>query len=212
MRKLQIESRHKVTRCPQVAFLLPAWEKIQHYIGFLTEEISGLGDVERIGDDFLVTDVYLLKQVDDIGETELDQIAIGRLIGERIARGEDTSKMKLWFHSHGDGAVYWSPHLDEPTIDGFRNEFMISLVVNRQGLWKCRIDLYTPVRLTVDNVPISIVVQESSELREKCLAEFKRTVKVRSSSLLLGIKRRPKPQEGSGRIHIPFDFNIFDDE
>lgn len=161
---------------PRVMITLGARQKLQYFVDLCPEEISGLGTVEKQGNNFLITDVFLFQQVVTNASTDLDQRNIGKLITNLIREGKDPSKIKLWWHSHADMEPFWSM-IDESTIAGLENAFMISVVGSKSGEFRCRIDLYSPFRMTVIDLPLIIIFPENPQLKEKCLTEIKIKVK-----------------------------------
>jgi hypothetical protein len=158
-----------------------AKEKISHYVALAQGEVSGLGLVSEVRDDegnltgFMVDDIYLLKQRSAAATTELDDSAVAALLTEIDERGEDIGAVRLWWHSHGDLAVFWSS-TDEECAQGLANSrYFVSIVVNKAGNIKCRIDIYSPIRLVLDDVPVETLMPDFG-LLEQCTAEFKQKV------------------------------------
>jgi hypothetical protein len=132
---------------PHLSFTPSAWEKLLLYTQHCPFEIGGLGLIEEVGPDFVVTDILLVEQdVNDIA-TRLDGGSVSALIGELVESGRDPAGLKLWWHSHAHEAPFWSG-VDEETIERFRNDFMISLISNHALRFLARQDHYAPRRTT----------------------------------------------------------------
>ena len=117
-----------------------------------------------------MTDLFLPKQVCSPGGTELDQESVATLIMEIDRAGADAGKLRLWFHSHGSMDVFWS-QTDETCISNLANgDYVLSLVTNKRGSTLARLDIFKPVRLTVDHVPVS-VRSTGDSLRNRCREE-----------------------------------------
>jgi hypothetical protein len=128
---------------PHLRFSDKAWRKLTLYTQRCSFEIGGLGYVRQEGSDFVVDDVFIVRQdVNDIA-TRLDTGAVHELLVETIESGRDASGLKLWWHSHAEEATFWSGE-DEATIDRFRNEGMLSLVTNHRLRFLARLDRYEP--------------------------------------------------------------------
>ncbi len=157
-------------------FLLPeVEERMRHYAQLAPGEVSGLGTVEEFDGGFLVTDLFLPKQTCSAGGTELDGESVATLIMELDQAGQDSGTLRFWWHSHGDLDVFWSG-TDEACIDNLANgDYVLSLVTNRRGRTLARLDIYRPVRVTGDDLPVS--VRSSGEgLRERCRQEIQERV------------------------------------
>ena len=117
--------------------------------------------------------------------TELDADAIARfLLGT-----PEPEQVRAWIHSHGSMEAYWSAQ-DEACIAGMATDsFLLSIVVNKRGDYRCRVDLFQPVRVTLDNVPVRVRVK-SPHLAAYCRREFRSKVReVPMQIITLGGKR-----------------------
>ena len=150
---------------PTLTFSPEAAEKLRLYVLCCPFEISGLGEVEIQPDRFLVRDVFLLKQRCYHTYTELLPDYLARFLISFVEQGRDPSRLKLWWHSHAGMEVFWSP-IDDYTARGFQNDFMLSFVTNKAGVQRCRLDIYQPLKLTIDCLPIAVPVPAPAENRE----------------------------------------------
>lgn len=153
-------------------FLLPAVEeRMRHYTDLANGEISGLGTIEEFDGGFLVDQVFLPKQSCTPAGTTLDEDAVATLLMEMEAAGEDSGRIRFWFHSHSHHDVFWS-QTDEECIEGLANgDYVLSLVTNKRGHTLARLDIFQPVRMTVDDIPVSIRTLDDG-LRDICQAEI----------------------------------------
>ncbi len=155
-----------------------AWECVRQWTHLANGEYSCLGTV---GDDLYVREVHLLEQDSTDTATELDPDAVTRL----LLAVDDPAKVRAWIHSHGDMQCFWST-TDEECIEGLANEsFLVSIVVNKAGDYRCRVDLFHPVRLTIDKVPVVVRVR-SPGLAVDCKREFDRKVREVPVQLMIG--------------------------
>ncbi len=152
-----------------------AKEKLDAYIQNCDIEISGLGEVQHIKDsEYLITDIFLFKQKGSAAETELDLDDLSVFMEKYITDGNCPSKLKLWWHSHAKMSVFWSG-TDETTADIFKgsSDWMISIVGNHKGEYLCRTDIYNPLRVTVDKLPIYLEVEKNKSLEDEIKQEIK---------------------------------------
>ena len=140
-----------------------AKQMLDLYVDATTEEISGLGKVRKIGRKIMIEQVYLLKQKSSGSSTDLDMDAVSDFLVEMVDKGDGAENLKLWWHSHGNMGAFWSG-TDDKTIEGFDNEWMVSLVMNRKDEYKCRLDVYDPVHLVVENAELCISAPSPSEM------------------------------------------------
>ena len=135
-----------------------------------------MGLVERRGHDFVVTDVFLFDQEVSRLDTALSPADVANFLIETIEAGRDPEAIKLWWHSHAGAPVFWSA-LDERTAGSFSNDYMLSLVGNKRGHMRCRLDTYGSHRLTLDRLPFEISFDEDPDLVETVRAEIQQKVR-----------------------------------
>jgi hypothetical protein len=139
---------------------LLASEKLKLYVANAEGEISGFAKVEldRFTDSFIVKDVVLLKQESGFANTVLDEKAISEFTSEIIKQGGDPSEYRCWWHSHGEMETFWSgtdtATIDSLDLDSDINNWWLSLVTNKKGDFKSRIDVFSPVRYTVEDLEV----------------------------------------------------------
>jgi hypothetical protein len=174
---------------PRVLITDLAHQKLCLYIELCPMEIGGLGEVERSGPDFLITDLFTLPQKISPEETELDPAAIFDMLERCVAEGRDPASLCLWWHSHADMDVEWS-ETDERTIANFPGDFMLSIVGNKAGAFACRLDILQPTSRTFGGLPLTVLpdgekAADEGALRTAILAEMCRTLQVITRELEL---------------------------
>jgi len=162
---------------PRVFIALEAMKKIQCFNHLVSGEITGLGTVEKRGNDFLITDAFILKQKVSAGSAELDPLALNQFVGKH----SDPSKLKFQWHSHGSSSTFFSS-TDKDTMKGLFSDFMISLVMNKEGEYRCRLDLYKPFYVGL-GVPLLVVLPIEEELQNYCYEEIDQKVEEAGFSL-----------------------------
>lgn len=152
------ELDERVVQFPDVQVIInrEAYEKLKSFVLSVNTEITGLGIVKRKGDIFYIPEIFLLEQIVSSASAELDPVAIAKLMNRLIKEQRDPSKLKFWWHSHASMNPFWSV-TDHNTCERFENkEFSISLVINKRLEYLCRLDLYQPLRITVDKIRLQI--------------------------------------------------------
>lgn len=140
-------------------------QKLHFYIHSVDTEISGLGLVRQDGVDFVIEEIFLLKQKSNPSNTIINRDAIAELM---ISLGPNLSLLRLWWHSHGDGAVFWSP-TDRRQIKDFGSGWIVSIVGNTRNEFLARIDTFDP-RLTI-HMPIRFFSDYSAAQKEELARE-----------------------------------------
>jgi hypothetical protein len=169
--------------CPIVprVFIGPkAKRALDSYISICPDEISGLGEVIRRGSDLLITSIVLFPQEVTIGSTDLDQEQLQSFLFELVKTGQDPSRFKLWWHSHVYGECFWSS-TDEATCGRFNNDWMVSVVGNKYGKYRCRLDLFNPCRVTIDQLPLEVFDPVPADFRKAIEAEIATKVRRKKS-------------------------------
>lgn len=191
---------------PRVFITQLAFQKIKCFVDICKYEINGLGIVERKGNNFTVEDVFLLKQFTDSSgaHVEIDPKALNMFIYEFVSKGEDASKIKFQWHSH----VYMPASFsfeDVDTIGGYMNDYMISLVINKYGEYKCRLDLFEPFKLSLETSLFVKIPCLAESLVQQCKKNMEQNVEVIKLPLL-GISVTGRAETNIGDLNeIPVD-------
>ena len=178
-----------------------AWSKIKNWVKLASpDEVSALGLIDELRDDnnsiigFLISEVFLLDQTCNVVETSIDDEAVSKLMVDLSDNGHDLSKLKCWIHSHGKMGVFWSKTDDECCQQLSNNSYTVSIVTNLKGEILCRLDIYNPVHVTIDEIPVQIYYPEEDSLSEWCKEEFERKVK-KEPLVVRNTKRKGKVTE-----------------
>lgn len=159
-----------------IIFPQKVWSKMWNYCQLASGEISGFGKVEVQGDKAIVRDIILLRQKCTQSDTIISEDAINEFVYKLAKKGMDTADYRLWWHTHGDSSVFWSP-TDEKNITNLQNQFggvFYSTVINKNGNVLGRVDEdHTNYELNVIIKPHSY----SGKLRRKCHKQVRRMVK-----------------------------------
>ena len=139
-----------------IRFSPEAWAKMWQYVFSVKEEISGYGKVEMVDGCFMVTDVAIFEQTVSGADTTINGASVAKFLYELHKRGEDATKWRLWWHSHNTMPVFWSG-TDEIAMSPENNigrDWLLSVVVNFKRHTLGRLDVYSPVHTTVDEIPV----------------------------------------------------------
>ncbi len=188
----------------KVIMPLKLYQKMFLYAINCTKEVSGLGMVEREGNELRITDLFIVKQEVTAGNTTLDNKDLAKKTIDLIAAGGDPSKMKLWWHCHLGGGTYWSA-TDERCCEAYNNDqWLLSMVVNYKKELRCRLDIYNPIRITLDYIPVVIEepISYLSELEEECKEDMKDKVREPATSFQYGANAPSAYQRKSWKCSI----------
>ena len=143
-----------------------AYNKMFQYVMSTDNEVSWLGVVEELQNTGVtITDVYLLEQTCGPASTELDPLSVSKLLIELSKQGKEKSLL-CWWHSHANMDAFWSG-TDNRTIEGLKSgSYFISMVVNKRFDIKARIEIFSPVSISLDNVPVKVLPDISEILQD----------------------------------------------
>jgi hypothetical protein len=133
-------------------------------------EINGFGLVDYQPSSGLIrlSDAFITKQDASMQGVEIDDADLHRHMYALSKKGIAPSRVKFQWHSHVGMPVYFSD-IDTQNIDRWSGDLLVSLVVNKHGEWRCRLDLYTPLRLSFD-IQLEIEWPVASELLQQQVA------------------------------------------
>jgi len=192
---------------PRILIPAQAFERLKLYIQLCPSEVGGLGTVESHQGNLFVTSISLIRQRASDVDTELDPEAIADHLLHILKQAGNLSAVRLWWHSHAEGQIFWSK-TDEETIQSLRIDPLLSIVGNKRREFRCRLDLFSPDRITLDSLPLlplpndlpadpdSLRREVLAELREK-LSLFRREVSL-VPELILGASEALE-------IQVPFE-------
>ena len=122
------------------------WRQLVAWAIVTDSEDSGMALLDPAGhDDLLLSRVFLLPQVGNAVATQLDPVGMADLMGQLLDEGVDPSALRVWWHSHGREAPFWSGQ-DEQTIEGFAPSSMVSVVIDHRQRRLARLDRFGRLR------------------------------------------------------------------
>ena len=140
-----------------------AYQRMRYLVQNVDAEVAWFGTVTRENNTFTIDEIYLPNQEVTASSVNAGAEEMSGLLPEIIEKyGEEKAlqdiipNMRAFCHSHHKMDTFWSA-TDENGINGLANsQFLVSLVLNRAGNILGRVDLFTPVRVTLDKVPVLI--------------------------------------------------------
>lgn len=169
---------------PRLFIAGDALDKLLAYVNLQRShaEITGWAYVRPHGSDFCLetaTDVFITKQIVTIGTADGDGHSLAHAF-EKAASEDRDSELRLQWHSH-PAEVYFS-HTDHANIQhlGETFDWLISLVMNRDGDMHARFDCFQPFRVGVEMAVIRYTPLESAVATE-VTADIERCVTVQAS-------------------------------
>lgn len=171
------------------------WERMKAYVDLCNEEISGLGKVERDGDNFRIVDIALFEQTVSAAHSDITAEALAKFQVELIRKNESLEDWNFWWHSHAKMGVFFSG-TDTGTIDSSTEfKYLVSLVTNHKHEFTARVDIYEPVRM-YKMLDVEIEEQENQAVLDACQKEIDEKVS-RPAVTTYG--------------HVPYRSKLFDD-
>jgi hypothetical protein len=177
---------------PRLVIDPAVWRQLISWAKVTDSEVSGMGLLEPEGEsDFRLSRIFLLPQLGNAITTQLDPAGMAGLMEQLINEDQDPSALRVWWHSHGREAPFWSGQ-DEHTIGTFGPAPMVSLVVDHRQRRLARLDRYRPrhtIWLTIDGAePIDAWTDEEIEAARR---------EVRAAVGTLAGESRLRPGESS---------------
>ena len=156
----QINEPKPVIECLEKAeVFLPehVYAKMFGYIDAVDGEISGMGEVQRVGSVYTVMDIWLLKQECTGASTSIDAVSLADLRAEVYGQGRAQNGFQLWWHSHANMDTFWSG-TDKSTMQMFMTDidWMLFIVANKKRSVRARVEFKTPFPLALEDISVSV--------------------------------------------------------
>ena len=118
---------------PIVQYTNRAWQKMKKVIAMCTEEVGWLGTVDKVGVGYLVTDIFVPKQVVTATECDIEADALADLVHEL----DYPENLYYWGHSHVNMGVSPSGQDEQQTSEYLEhNDIFIRAIYNKKGASK----------------------------------------------------------------------------
>lgn len=140
---------------PRITITAPAFHRLKRYIDLCQTEIAGLGKMRRLEDGSIeIYDIFSLPQRATPGSAVIESEVIADYMFRMIERGEDTSELGVWWHSHVEMGASWSG-IDTAMANTFQSaEYLVGILGNRRHDFICRLDIYRPFRIWSERLPL----------------------------------------------------------
>ena len=150
----------------QIIYEERAYRKIMYWVDKATGEVSGFGYLKVNDDgDIVVYDAFLVEQDCTGSNTEMTDEGVAKAMVDAHGAGE-LDNMKLWWHSHADMDVFWSGTDEECIRSIGGSKWWLSSVFNKKKKSKNRIDVFRPMQMTTDDLPLRVAYEEREVKRE----------------------------------------------
>lgn len=191
----------KVSAYHYISIPLQVHTDLLAYVDHYDTEVSGCGMVERIEHrfkskdvdeadtveiEFAIREIYLPnKQDNSASSTEIDDDTIADLMANLIKQNKNTEHLRLHWHSHADMDTFHSGTDEDNYATLSNGDFLVSLVVNKAHRVLGRVDYFKPVRVTLNNLGVHLVLDKElkvSKDAEKSIEELDKHVKTHLST------------------------------
>jgi hypothetical protein len=169
---------------PTVYFTLNWYQETTEFFQKVKGEIEGLSPINIIDGKMILDEFIIYYQEVTSASAKINQAKSARMMSDLSKRG--LLKSCAFVHSHADMGVFFSG-VDDGTIAKLSTEkYLISVVGNKKGEFKCRIDIPVnypaipfsglPKTITLHDCPMELYVPRSEVLTSKVKAELEEKV------------------------------------
>lgn len=168
------------------------WQRIQYYTQLsLPHEITGIGTINIIDAENLeVTEIFLPRQTANTCSCDFADDALHEIIYDLMETApERVEQLRFRWHSHAHGQVFWSSR-DEQDIDSWDGPWVVNLVVNAEGKYLARLDIFDPLRLHECPIEIVLTTEDDDHERTTCQQEIAERVQIVDDIIPTGPSRK----------------------
>lgn len=151
------------------------WNKMAYHCVLAPGEISGFGEVKYVGENVIIKDIFLLKQINSVVGTKIGKQTFHEIVYKLGLRGQSTENWRCWWHTHDFWEVGWSD-TDERNIKNLQKNYFgkfFSVELNKRGEFISRMDENFK-RYEIDLVVPK--VKRDDKLRIKCQKQINRLI------------------------------------
>jgi hypothetical protein len=163
---------------PRVFYAPGIWEQIHYLVAQCSKEVGWLGLVEKIDNDYLITEIFVPEQIVNGAETDISSNAMAALALQLLAENKDPSKLRYWGHSHVNMAVSPSS-TDETQVAEYLEtcNYFIRGIYNKRS--ETKVDIYDRDRGVAYQCVTNSTCYLTKEMTDKLDALIKANVKER---------------------------------
>lgn len=167
----------------KVVIDLESWQTLNEFVRQCDVEINGFGlvDYDRARNTLRISDVFVTKQTGSATLVDVSDADLHRHLHELLEKGIDISRINFQWHSHVNMEVYFS-NVDEANIGRWTGNYLVSLVMNKRGEWKCRLDVFKPLRFAQE---VDLAIEwpfADAEIQDRVSADIEQNVKKHPAS------------------------------
>lgn len=154
---VDIHSSIVVSMTPEVHY-----ELMRYVMHYKTTEVEGFGSIEKIEHsdyvEFSITGLHLPTEQDNSAAyTETIEDHIHDMLVDFARRGVDTDNLRLHWHSHANMSTFHSATDKENYETMLKQDYLVSLVANRNGDILAGVHFAKPFRVDFVGVPLHMV-------------------------------------------------------
>lgn len=197
---------NRIIGCPKILITPEAFRSMACLVDLCDQEVGWLGTVSRIGNDFLIEEIFLLKQKVNSSTTEITVEGFTEFISENLL-GEGglnlVQKLRFWGHSHVNMGTSPSGQDDQQmqVFAGDCQDFFIRGILNKRGRMEFTLYLYS-VGIEIEDVPWSIYDPIQEAEKGKWQTEISQKVEKM-------VYHYPYDAQGSGKFFFGNETDIY---
>jgi len=155
---------------PRLVVPVNIFRELVYYFRLVPKEFQVMGMVKRSDRNvFRLTELLVPPHTGGFARTDIDQSAFPRWLNSLLENGKDINDLRFQAHSHGTMDAYFSRQDIETIRDAYSNDWMISLVGNQKCFFVSRLDIFTPVPLSIA-LPLIVEYPECTISEEEAVA------------------------------------------
>ena len=160
-----LQEEQSIARSPRLIIRSDIWRELFFYFMQTPTEIQVSGFITRDEDNlFEIKELVIPPHSANIGHADLDQDAYPAWLDALEKSGKDTRLLRCDIHSHGNLSVYFSPDDMNTIRKDTVLDWLVNIVGNRRGELLGRLDIFTPIPLSLS---LPIFVEPSMEQGSK---------------------------------------------
>ena len=150
---------------PTIYISEQAFKDMMIIVGEVKTEVGWLGDVQKLGSDYLINEIFITEQEVSMGTTEMSVEGMAKLC-QKLVKREDAEEicnnLKFWGHSHVNMQVEPSGTDDQQMEKFSYNDFFIRGILNKKGEMKFWLYIYE-YGLMIEDVPWMIHIEPEED-------------------------------------------------
>ncbi|MBI4142969.1 hypothetical protein HY480_03790 [Candidatus Uhrbacteria bacterium] len=184
---------------PTIEITEAALRKIYAYIHGFPLEISGFGRIAEVRPGvFRITDAFLVRQDHASGAHVTITEGFAEFCAAELTADRSIEDVRFWWHSHVDMEAFWSA-TDDGTASTIGTDWLVSFVGNKRHEFRVRVDVYKPMHIVFDNLPLRVILAPDTDIRVAAAKDIRTFVRRPRRSV------PPPAPRYTGPVHRVFD-------